>query len=237
MVNINDGFGDWQKDEKTPEEPKDDPKAGSKANMYLLIGICVIVLLFIAIFALRIFVRQESVTIEDMIAKTLEGKENPKTNYMYNGFVFVKVGPLWYTQWKVDNYIFNVPLHYGPLELKVVIAEGQLDERFNTGSYYITFDPYGSDFSYVAVSAGEIGRNLVEGLGAKIKSSCYQNHTVCAGKPIITCENTNESVIFIKESNESKIVMQGNCLILQGKGEELLKVTDRVILQLYGIMK
>jgi hypothetical protein len=31
--------------------------------------------------------------------------------------------------------------------------------------------------------------------------------------------------------------MQGNCLILQGKGEELLKVTDRVILQLYGIMK
>lgn len=237
MDDIRDGFGDFQKDEKTPEESKDDPKASSKANMYLLIGLCIIVLLFVAVFASRIFVRQEDITIEGMIAKTLEGKENPETNYMYNGFVFVKVGPLWYTQWKVDSYIFNVPLHHGPLELEDVRAEGQLDARFSTGSYYITFDPYGSDFSYVAVAAGEIGRNLVEGLGAKIKSSCYQNHTVCAGKPIITCENTNESVIFIKESEDPKIVMQGNCLVLQGKGDELLKVTDRVILQLYGIMK
>jgi hypothetical protein len=131
----------------------------------------------------------------------------------------------------------NVPLHYGPLELEDVKAEGQLDERFNSPYYYITFDPYGEDFSYVAVAAGEIGRNLVEGLGVKISSACYQNHTVCAGKPIITCENTNQSVIFIKESDEPKIVMQGNCLILQGKGEELLKVVDRVILKLYGIMK
>jgi hypothetical protein len=237
MEEIDDSFGEERKETPKAEEQKEYPEAGSKANLYFLIGVGVIILLFIAIFSLKFFAKSEAVTIDDMIARTLAGDENPETNYLYNGFVFVKVGPLWYTKWKVDNYMVNVPLHFGPLELEDVSAEGQLDERFDTGSYYITFDPNGTDLTFVALSIGELGRNLVEGLGAKIASACYQNHTVCVNRSIITCENTNSSVIYVKEAEEPKIVRQGNCLILQGKGEELLKATDRAILQMYGIMK
>lgn len=237
MGEIRDGHGGEQKIEEKAEEIKEDPKANSKSNLNFFIVIGVIIILFAAIFAIRIFLKPEKMTIEEMIVKTLQGDTNPETNYMYDGYVFVKVEPLWYTQWQVEDTLFNIPLHYGPLELEDIKAEGELDERFNTGHYYITFDPYGDDFAHVAVAAGEIGRNLVEGLGAKISSACYKNHSVCEGKPIITCDNTNESVIYIKEADDAKIVMDGNCLVLQGEGEELLKVVDRVILQLYGIMK
>jgi hypothetical protein len=235
MEEVKDYFGKEQEDEKPAEEVKED--SGSKSNLTFFVILGVIVMLFAAVFIVRAFIRPKSFTMEEMITRTLQGEENPETNYIYNGFVFVKVGSLWYTRWQLENYVLNVPLHYGPLELEDVKAEGQLDDRFNTGHYYITFDPYGEDFSHVAVAAGEIGRNLVEGLGAKISSACLSNHSVCEGKKIITCSNTNESVIFIKESNDAKIVMDGNCLVLQGREKELLKVTDRVILQLYGIMK
>lgn len=235
MEKIGDYFG--EKKEEKEEEIKEDPKEGKKANFHFLVILGVIVILFTAIFAARAFIRPKSYTMDEMIARTLQGEENPETNYLYNGFVFVKVKSLWYTQWQLENYVLNVPLHYGPLEVEDIVAEGQLDERFNSNHYYITFDPYGNDFAHVAVAAGELGRNLVEGLGAKISSACISNHTVCEDKPIITCPNTNESVIYIKESADPKIVMNGNCLVLQGTGKDLLKVTDRVILQLYGIMK
>jgi len=219
------------------EENIEDKDTKSISNLTFFVIIGIIVVLFVAVFAARVFIKQKVYTMDEMIARTLQGEENPETNYKYNGYVFVKVGTLWYTQWQLENYVLNIPLHYGPLELENVKAEGKLDERFNSDHYYITFDPYGNDFAHVAVAAGEIGRNLVEGFGANISSACLSNHTVCVDKPIITCNNTNEAVIYIKESEEAKIVMGGNCLIIQGKGTELFKVADRVILSLYGIMK
>lgn len=236
MEKIKDAFGEKGKIGEKAAGIKEDSESSSKSNLNFFIIVGVIILLFAAIFTIKFFIRPEEVTIERMIVRTLQGDTNPETNYVYNGYVFVKVGPLWYTRWQLEGYVLNIPLHHGPLELEDIKAEGSLDERFNTGDYYITFDPYGDDFAHVAVAAGEIGRNLVEGLGAKISSACYENHSVCADKPIITCDNTNESVIYIKESDDPKILMDGNCLVLQGKDKELLKVVDRVILQLYRIM-
>lgn len=230
-MELKDGFGEKEK------EVKEESKPESKSNLYFFIILGVIIILFAAVFAARAFIKPKVVTMDDLITKTLQGKEDPETNYMYKGYVFVKVGNLWYTKWQRDNYELNIPLHHGPLELEDIKAEGQLDERFNSNHYYLTFDPNGKDFPHVAVATGELGRNLVEGLGAKIDSACYTNHSACEGKKIITCDNTNESVIYIKESNETKIVMDGNCLVLQGKEKELLRVVDRVILQLYGIME
>ena len=220
---------------KNPEEEEINEKKSNK-NFLIIIG--VIFILFIAVFSIKLFIKPKIVTIDGMITKTLQGETNPETNYMYNGYVFVKVRNLWYTKWQYEDNILNIPLHYGPLELEDVIAEGELDERFNTGKYYITFDPLGEDFAHVAVAAGELGLNLVKGMGAKITAACIQNDSnVCIDRAIITCDNTNESVIYIKESEDPGIIMDGNCLILQGNEMELLKVVDRVVLQLYGIME
>lgn len=237
MKEIRDGFGKDSGSGDDGSKDAENKEAASKSNLNFFIILGVILILFISVFALTKLVRPKVTTIDQVIANTLEGDENPETNYMYNGFVFVKVGTLWYTRWQSEGAQFSIPLHYGPLEVEDVGAEGRLDDRFNTGKYYITFDPNGEDFSHVALAAGELGRNLVEGLGMTISSACYTNHSVCDGKPIITCENTDEPVIYIKESNNPKIVMDGNCLILQGKGKELVKVVDRAILQMYGIMK
>ena len=235
-MELRDNFG-GNGESKEEEAKEEDPKSASKSNINLLIVLGVILMLFLSVFAVKLFIKPKNITIEGMFVRTLEGKTNPETNYMYNGYAFVKVGPLWYTKWQVDEYLLNIPLHHGPLELENITAEGKLDERFNSGSYYITFEPYSEDLTSIALAAGEIGRNLVEGFAAKIKSACAANHTGCGTKPIITCENTNSSVIYIKESNESKIVMKGNCLVIEGKGEDLIKAADRVILQIYGIMK
>ena len=41
----------------------------------------------------------------------------------------------------------------------------------------------------------------------------------------------------IKEDDETAVIIDGNCLILQGRGEEIVRATDKLIYGLYGIIE
>jgi hypothetical protein len=55
--------------------------------------------------------------------------------------------------------------------------------------------------------------------------------------PIITCENTDDIVVYFKESNELGVEYRNNCIIISGSGLDIVKGVDRVLYNLYGVME
>jgi hypothetical protein len=155
---------------------------------------------------------------------------------MYNGFVFIEYEGLWHTKLQRDNYLYNLHFHYSPAYVDQIEVLGALDSDLDTSHFYITFDPLEENISMIGVAMSELGLNLVKGMGAKITPACYKNETdACSNRPIITCDNTNEAVIVVKSGEENRVLLDDNCIIIEGHGEELFKPVDRVLFDFYGI--
>ena len=157
---------------------------------------------------------------------------------IYNNFEFTKVGGLWFTKWQKGNELFQVPLRFNPLEVDDVEITGKLAADFSSPGLFITFDPTSQEeYAHTALAASEISSNLATVFDVHPQPACTKEHESCTNFSIVTCESDDKAVIFLNETGEAAIIMKGNCITLQGKDFELLKATDRLIYQWYGIMK
>ncbi len=214
--------------EEKPEEAEADVSEEDerKSSRTFLFVIALIVLIFAVFLILRIYSKPES------------RETNPA--YMYNGFSFVNIGGTWFVkvQKKGTNTVFDVPLHYGAYDVINVTKTGSIDDRFEQSRVYITFDPDEPDLTYVALSAGELSLNIAQAMDVTPISACTKNITLsCKDRPIVTCESTNESVIYLKQSDETSLNLKGNCVVVSGRGKELVRAADKLILGLYGILR
>ncbi len=212
-----------------------------KNTKNLFIIIAVIVGLFVLSFLVRFVYNPEgdAATIDELHRKNLEGKES-EFNYIYNGFSFVFVDNLWYTQIKrKDETLLDVPLHFGPRDLEDIPITGEINDKFKQPTAYITFDPTEDDFKFVALSSAELSLNLARGIEVMPIAACDRNKTAaCIDRPIVTCENKDKAIIYLKQTNETgEVKLGGNCVEVSGDGWELVKATDRVLLQWYQVMK
>ncbi len=179
----------------------------------------------------------EILTLDDMIAKTLAGEET-EDNFLHNGFVFVRVGDLWYTQLQREEYLFEIPLHFNPRQVANITVEGEINEKeFNDAEhFYITFDPAEDGLDYVALSAAELSLNMARAMSIAPVAACSKNETeTCYSRPIVDC-NTDAAVVYLKEAEPTQITLNGTCITIQGDRAELLRATDRIILQWYGMI-
>jgi hypothetical protein len=225
IINGNNGF------------EEDDEKSNKRFFVILAAIIGILILIIGGFFIFKHFSTPAgTATIEDLHKLNLEGKGGEK-DYVYNGFSFVYFDGLWYTQMQRDNIMWNIPLHFGPKDLENVSITGKgINDSFKKDEVYITFDPTLKPLSYVALSAAELSSNLIKGIGVMPIAACLKNETdACSDRPIITCES-GEAAIYLKQSNETKISLEGNCVILEGQDYELVKATDRFLLQWYRIM-
>ena len=163
-------------------------------------------------------------------------------SYFYKNTEFMLIDGLWYFTLYNQNTkkYYNIPLHYGPKEAIDVPITGKLNDPFiNEGKVYLTFNPgeqASEELAYVTLASIELSLNLKQSFGTDIISSCTENVSSCLGKPIITCDNTNEPVIFLKYVEEDpKVEFKQNCVVLSGKEKDLTKSVDRFLLLLYGI--
>ncbi len=159
-------------------------------------------------------------------------------SYTYNGFEFVKMQGLWHTNWQRGNELFIVHLRYGPRESEdVPVVSPEEEGMFNvTDEIYITFDP-GLNKKFVALAASELSLNLLRVFNVTPIAACNKNLTTsCHERPIVTCDNTDEAVIYLKEGPQTKITLESNCIIVEGDGEELVRAADKVIWIQYGII-
>jgi hypothetical protein len=172
-------------------------------------------------------------------------KSQKQAELTYNNFEFNKQPDgMWHTRWQRDKQVYDVSLRYSPLEVQNVSVQGGLNETFFIQPFYLTFDPdsnssnssNNTDFKYLALAFSEIGLNVVRGMGGQVETACTKNISeVCEDHPIVTCDD-DKAVFYMRIAPEPRVILGGNCLILEGNEFELIKAVDRVLYHFYQIM-
>ena len=194
---------------------------GDWKSFFIVIGILVVILA--AIFVARYFYKPSS----------------PYPTLYYNNFKFEQIENAWYTQWQNDaGDVKNIGLRFNPKEVETVPVSGGLNATFQQPLFYITFDPDADSeqFKYLALAVGELGLNIVRGFDARIQSACTKNVTdACIEHPIVTCDDDDKAVYYLKIADEPRVTLDGNCLTIEGKDFELIRAVDRVLYHFYRI--
>ena len=157
----------------------------------------------------------------------------------YNYFTFKKIGGLWQTELELDNQLYEAVFRFNPKQVETVPVSGQFT-GFNATPVYITFDPNTKkeQFSYLALATSEITLNLIRALNQTVEAACTKNETdVCIERPIVTCDDTEKSVIYLKAEGDAGIQLNNHCVTLTGENFELLRSSDRLLYQWYHIME
>ena len=233
-----------EKIEQKEEEMKEEVKL--KSDKILIVGVIIIILLFAAVFGLKYLTPDEQPkTIDELHELNLKGKLNEEQGFTYKGLSFVKFDNVWYTQLlsQSGTTLFNFNFRYSPRELEDIEIKGFLDiDKFNDANeYYVNFNPIGDDFTYVRLARLDYDMMMVKVFRKIPISACDRNvtnvTTACLGIPIITCENTDDIVVYFKEADDLSVEYKDNCIIISGSGFDVVKGVDRVLYNLYGIME
>ncbi len=220
-----------------PEEPK------KSSEKILLISIVVIIFLLASILAFSFFTKQQPKTLEELHVLNLQGKLKPSQGYVYKGvYSFINSDGLWYTEVKSPKgtKIFDLALRYSPRELKDIAIEGVLDNEFfnNQSEFYVAYNPAGKDFSSVGLAVADFDTHMSRVFEKKPIAACDRNETEpCRTRPIVNCSSMDKLVLYVKESETPKVYYNYNCIVVEGTGLDLVKGVDRVLYNLYNIMK
>lgn len=205
------------------KEEEKEKESEEKQARYFIYVIIFVAILIMAILSLRyIFPQKQKVQ-----------------SYSYNNFVFTNISGLWYTeiQKQGTNKVYSVPLHFSPSELGNISIEGDVNQFKNKTNIYITFDPEGSEFSYIALSASEISINLAQTFNITPIAACTANKTAaCISRPVVDCKTPGQPAIYLKYDNATRVYVQNNCIFVQGNSWELVKASDRLMLKWFSIM-
>ncbi|MAG15502.1 hypothetical protein CMO88_00405 [Candidatus Woesearchaeota archaeon] len=166
---------------------------------------------------------------------------NPEGNVFYNQFEFVKVDDkIWQTEWQREDQLYILDFRFNPKQVEDIPVEGTIEVEFQSKTAYLTIDPSEEpteETSYVALAAVELARKLTDPFYRDVVAACTINETdACASRPIITCDNTNQTVIHLKEADEAKITFDRNCITIQGTRDGIIKAADKLLFQWLGIM-
>ncbi len=211
----------------------------------LMLAILILVVFFaLIIVGYNTILKPNVKTINDLHLENIEGKLDPEDGYMYSGFSFVRVNDRWYTQVlpKGATTLYNIELRYSPYDLELVPVEGDVGNFLNMSwdfgnRTYLTFDPTEENLSYVALAAADITTTLRKVEGIHPTAACTKNDTdACKGAPIVDCSYKGAPIIYINQGNLTAVKLKDNCLVIQGRGLEILKATDKVFLIWHGIM-
>ncbi|MFC1723201.1 hypothetical protein ACFL0V_03605 [Nanoarchaeota archaeon] len=215
--------------------PVEDSKKDTKK---LLIAVFVIFALFAAVFGVA-YLRSgedEPLTIDGLHTLNVKGKLAEEEGYLYNGFSFVKYNDVWYTQVEKGNTIYDITFNNDPRSVEQIPVSGNLGGFASDNKVFVTFDPEGEDLKFVAVANYGLSRSLVRAFGYEMKAGCTKNVTkACGSAGVITCDDKDKSVIFFREADDPAILLKGNCVVVQGSGEDIVRAKDRLLLRWYGI--
>tara|TARA_Y100000310_G_scaffold137282_1_gene136174 strand:+ start:87 stop:620 length:534 start_codon:yes stop_codon:yes gene_type:complete len=165
---------------------------------------------------------------------------DPNEGRIFQGYSFVNIDGFWYTQLKspAGTRNYEMALRFAPWEVEGIPITGKLDDSlFNeVEEYYVTFDPLGSDFNYVALAIGDFNEHLMKIFEKTPIAACDKNETgACVDRPIIDC-NSEGLVIYAKESQTVGVEYEDNCIVVSGNGLDLIRAVDRSLYNLYGIL-
>ena len=229
-----------KKIEEANRKPEEEPKKSSEK--ILIVAIIAIVLLFIAIVAFSIFFKEQPKTLEDLHVLNLKGKLKPSQGYVYNViYSFVTLDSLWFTELKSPKgtKLYSLALRYSPKDLKDIVIGGSLDKEFfdSEDEFFVTFNPTGKEFSFVGLAVADFNTHMSKVFEKMPIAACDRNETEpCRSRPIVTCDDKDKLVLYVRESDKFRTYYKGNCIVIEGTGLDLVKGVDRILYNLYGIM-
>ena len=142
---------------------------------------------------------------------------------IYNGFEFIDEGSFWKLAY--NNYT-SLLFSYNPTELEVI----------NDSSISKSLDSYAQKQVYIYSedqnAKSEIKRNLIP-FAESVETACLTaEQCPYLDAPIKTCA---DNVIVIKADPNEGISEEGNCVIISGEGENLIKLADEFLFKLLGV--
>lgn len=223
------------------ESPEDMAKKRKTSAKALVVFIVLVILVFSSVFMYSVYVNNKRPkTLDEMHQENLESKDTDE-RYVYNGYSFLYLDDLWFTRIQKDNTLFDISLRYGPKQLEDIpidFDKDLLDPELHP-TVAMTINPYTNDSTSQALAASEIGLNLARAVNISPFGACItQDYDACINRPIINCSTLHsEPIIYLKESDLTGIKMKDSCIIVMGKGDDIVRAGDRLIYSLYGIMK
>ena len=152
----------------------------------------------------------------------------------YNGYAFVIKESQWVT--KIDKN--EVGFDYFPTEVEDVNVSSEIINRIsNTLEIDATYDVNDSYKEGIALAQQRMDEALLLKSLYLRKGMTGENEFEL---PIITCKNATSSVpvIYFKRSNQTEIILEGNCIIAKARTEaDFIRVKDRLLYGMFGIIK
>lgn len=223
---------------ETGPEPKEE-NVGSKGMLIMIaIVIGIFILIFVGFYFYNNYHTEKVINVDDLHKENLKGNLDEEEGYIYNGYSFVKVDGLWWTELDRFGTLLKVPLHFDPKEVEEIKVVGKLDSGFNLGEdVYIAIDPKVVD-KYYGLAISELSFNIVKGMDRFAIGSCTEESPLCDNRTIVNCNNTNGlPVIELVSGPETKIELKGTCIKLSGNGYNITKAANRLLYQWYGVME
>ncbi len=159
----------------------------------------------------------------------MANKSDKTEKIQYNDYKFIKSDFGW-VAYKDDNPIL---IQNNPLDLKE-IQEPQitLQDINSAQKIYLTFNPEENLYQALNPFSQQISPLL-----SRFTQACTKDGPKCSNFPLKTCSDATDfiKVIQIQENNMTKLEYINNCLIIQGKGENLTKAIDKLTLTLNNI--
>lgn len=149
-------------------------------------------------------------------------KKNKNEELIYNTFKFIKEENMWNVN--VENYQFS--FRYNPNEVdKLNSFFNKIDSYFGEPLYVYSED-YDAEI--------EIYKNLFyqNKIVQRMQYACLEGEKCEKDSPIKTCA---DNFIIIKEKEENRVMQEENCVFIEGKKEDLIKLSDSFLFRIIGI--
>ena len=136
------------------------------------------------------------------------------SNITYNGAEFSYINGFWVYR----NLVFRLNPYETP----------------NIGSGLKSVGEYQGKLVYVQSEDVNSETEIYVNLGpiASIQKGCLEGTTCAEGIPVKTCA---DNFIIIRESTEEKITQSENCVYIEGRKDDLIKLTDEFLFKILGI--
>jgi len=162
------------------------------------------------------------------------GYNQQENKVTYGDFSFVQREDLWFTKLNGGESVFN----YLPDEVTNIDLENNILNRLvNLIEIDVTSEFNNSFKEHVALAEHQMSFTL-NNFNIYVRSGFTTENEF--DMPVITCRDatSNVPVIHLKESNQTKVYLQNDCIIAEGEdGSDFLRIKDRLLYGMLGILK
>lgn len=189
-------------------ETKSEKKKRQRRNQWT-IGIILIFVMFGSVFGI--------------VVNSFGGSQQKDVNNIkYNGFEFQKTNDYWYLTKGSFNFIFK----YNPEEISNLSVNSNNLNLINSYQgkplYIYSEDPEANL---------EVYRNF-QNVAERMQNACFEASKCQNDWPLKDCTN---NFIIIQKGNSSKIEQKDSCVFIEGKEEDLAKLSDEFIYKAIGV--